>query len=281
MSLCLLFPTDFSESANHALEYALKMLEKAEGHLVFYHAYHLPTVDSTMDNLMLARMEEDARQTAYTQLLRYAQQSADRQQRRTGVDLSYTVDVSPGYATEGLPEAIYRHKVDYVVLGTKGATGLEKNLLGSNAADAVEKLSVPLLIVPEGGRYHALKRIVYATDGSTEDMEYIGALLEFARIFDSQIHFVHFDPKGDTQKLAQYQHKIAPLIEHLPTHFETVKGRMPEDDLLHYTEKIQADVVALFHRDRHFLARLFHRSVTKKMAFHSKIPVLSFKGRRE
>lgn len=278
----LLFPTDFSDTAHTALDFALKMIEKAGGELIFFHAYHLPALDNSMDAAMLERMEEDTRRQAYDRLLQYAQETAERYQQRTGSSLAYIVDVNPGYAIETLPEAVYRHQVQFVVMGTKGASGLEQTLLGSNAADAIEKVTAPLLIVPEGGRYHAIKRIVYAVDCSTEDVDHMQPLLQFARLFDGQIHFVHVHKEGDDKELNAYRQHIEPLLEGYKVHFEVLKGNSTEDAILQYGENKQADVLALFHRDRHFLSRLFHRSLTKKMAFHSKIPLLAFRDwRRE
>ena len=40
----LLFPTDFSETANNAFVYALKMAKSIDAEVIVLHVYDLPTV---------------------------------------------------------------------------------------------------------------------------------------------------------------------------------------------------------------------------------------------
>lgn len=54
--------------------------------------------------------------------------------------------------------------MNIICIGTKGATGLKKVLLGSNAAGIIENSCIPVLTIPEYGRYRGVKNRVYSRD---------------------------------------------------------------------------------------------------------------------
>ena len=68
-----------------------------------------------------------------------------------------------------LKKIIKVQKPDLMVMGTKGASGLKKILIGSNTVNVISKTKVPVLVIPEVARFkNFLKkgknRIVLATD---------------------------------------------------------------------------------------------------------------------
>jgi nucleotide-binding universal stress UspA family protein len=278
----IVFPTDFSATADTALDFAAKMIEKAgNGQLIFFHAYHLPTLDTGMESSMLERMEEEAREEAYRRLRESAQQKAERYRQATGWELNYAIEALPGFAIESMPDAVDKHSANFVVMGTRGAGGgLTQHLLGSNAADAIEKLHVPVLTVPELGRYHGIKRVVYATDCTAADRERLPQLVAFTNLFQAHLEVLYIGGDEAERRLAQYRDAVYDLLPSQGVEFlHRPADSSTEDALLKFLEEVQADVVALYHRDRNFLQGLFHKSLTKRLAFHSHIPVLSIPER--
>jgi nucleotide-binding universal stress UspA family protein len=56
--------------------------------------------------------------------------------------------------------------------------------------------------------------------------------------------------------------------------FHIFEGSYTEDDLLQYAIDDQADLIAVVKRDRGFWKNLFHKSMTKSLAFRTHIPLL-------
>jgi hypothetical protein len=50
-----------------------------------------------------------------------------------------------------------------------------------------------------------------------------------------------------------------------------------DEGIEHYVGVVKADLLTMFMNDPSFYQKLFNRSITRKMAFQSKIPLLAFR----
>ncbi len=75
-------------------------------------------------------------------------------------------------------------------MGTKGASGLRKYVLGSNTASVIEVSHVPVLAVPELGEFKSFKNVVYATDLRNVQKE-LKTLIPYLEEFNSTVHLLH------------------------------------------------------------------------------------------
>ena len=138
----ILVATDFSESAQQALELALQIAEKFGSELTLVHSWEAPNysfaaglylpvdVVAPIERAAVARLEE-----ATTQLK--ARFPAAKSLLRSGVPW------------EEVLGAAAQLKADLIVMGTHGRRGLERALLGSVAERVVRLSRVPVLTVHE------------------------------------------------------------------------------------------------------------------------------------
>ncbi|WP_273568521.1 universal stress protein [Maribacter halichondriae] len=68
------------------------------------------------------------------------------------------------YFVDAIKRESENKKIDLIVMGTKGATGLKKATVGSNTGDVITKIKQPLLAVPEDTVYEKPREIAFATD---------------------------------------------------------------------------------------------------------------------
>ena len=78
-------------------------------------------------------------------------------------------------------------------MGTRGASGLKKYILGSNTTSVIEVSPVPVLAVPEQGDFKNFKNVVYATDLKHVQKE-LKTLIPYLEKFDSTVHLLHITP---------------------------------------------------------------------------------------
>jgi len=137
----ILCPVDFSETSEHALRYAIDLATRLDASVLIVHAYQLPAY-ALPDGGILARPEFAVDLT--TQIQEFLDKLVERYSAH-GVVLRDRL-------VEGMPyveinRVAAEEKVDLVVMGTHGRTGVKHLLLGSVAERVVRTSSVPVLTV--------------------------------------------------------------------------------------------------------------------------------------
>ena len=139
-SQCLLVPIDFSECANQALEYAVNLAGKLEARVTLLHviqAVPLGGVDMgvTLPYTYLQDLEAEIMQSMEACLARV-----------TAAGLEGEIVVVHGVPFHEIVETAKAQKVDLIVMGTHGRTGLQHILLGSVAEKVVRLAPCPVLV---------------------------------------------------------------------------------------------------------------------------------------
>lgn len=138
----ILFPTDFSEPAEHAWPYALTFAQEfgAEVHMVHVIAPLPRVTEAYAVNLDPERMTQSMTAEANAFMDRQVEAAKSsglifRREVRVGVDFREIID----YAV--------KHDIDLIVMATHGRTGLAHVLLGSVAEKVVRKAPCPVLTI--------------------------------------------------------------------------------------------------------------------------------------
>lgn len=136
----ILVPTDFSEYANYALDYAIEFAHVLQARLTVLYVFHLSSLalgeapPAVLDDT-LATMETKAQQQT--------QMALARVQNRGLQGDSVIVE---GIPFEAIIETAHRRDVDLIVIGTHGRTGLTHILMGSVAEKVVRLAPCPVLV---------------------------------------------------------------------------------------------------------------------------------------
>jgi nucleotide-binding universal stress UspA family protein len=167
----ILFTTDFSPAAEAALPYALG-LAKQYGAKV--HGLHVrfPSTYPIVGPEALPAVIEAAQEQAECE-------AKEMHEMLAGVP--HDVTVVDGDLWPVLQDMVGQKKIDLLVMGTRGRTGVSRALLGSVAEETFRKSACPVLTVGPNvsrntERRLAMKEILFATDFSSESL----AALPFA-----------------------------------------------------------------------------------------------------
>lgn len=143
-----LVPIDFSENAEHALDYAIELASKVPARLTLLHVIHtmplgVTDMEASLPYSYLQEMEADVAQAMDTFL-----------QRVQAAKLQGEVTVVHGVPFQEIVEHAKAAHVDLIIMGTHGRTGLQHVLLGSVAEKVVRLAPCSVLVVrlsPSGG----------------------------------------------------------------------------------------------------------------------------------
>lgn len=277
----ILVPVDYSNDALNAALYAMEIALKTKSEIIFLHTYHVPIV-----------VTEAPAAESYELFIEHVQKEEEEKMTKfLNQILSFengkfkTIEVSTkvilGFAIEVIIEISENENVDLIVMGTRGASGIKKALIGSNTSDLIKKSKIPVLAVPSGANFKGLDKIVFACDYHlTENEKRLYVLTELALLFNSEV--LIFNVVDDREKLPSFDHALQGLkIENVlrgaehSYHFADKDNRPISEIIDDFVVNQKADMLVTIPKRMDFISSLFHKSLTKEMACHSKIPLLA------
>lgn len=264
----ILFPTDFSDVAQNAFDYAVRLAEALEASIDVMSIYHIPLNDAgQVLPDQIERMLDEKKQSVEKHLQEFV--SGHSREHISELIAHYGI-----FPYQEIVDVAKKENYSLVVMGTKGERNALEKMMGSVTTHTMMHAHCPVLAIPDGASFHQVSHIAYATDFEPSDEQAVEQLMEFAGKLGSAIHFVHIDTNAKTGKVEDYV-----MVENYPfpfTDFAVVGSRSVIDGLDEFVKERKINILALFIPNRRLWERLFHASFTKQMTFHAKVPLLVF-----
>src|SRR5690606_10882807 len=193
MSTKILIPTDFSKLSKVAVFYAIELAQKLKGELIVVNVVNteVPPMVRLGAHRLRAAFENSAEQEMILLIKKIEKKYKEHK-------INITHKILFGSSVNGTIERFATsNNIDLIVVGTKGATGLKKVFLGSNASSIINKSSIPVITIPGFSKFKDLKNIVYATN-LLDLKEEIEIIFPFSKLFEARIHVLHIkSPNSD------------------------------------------------------------------------------------
>ncbi|MEM7551596.1 MAG: universal stress protein [Bacteroidota bacterium] len=268
----ILFPTDFSERSLNALNQAIAFAERFNDKMIIFHSYSRPFI-------------KDASPSQTKSELLKLEQKIDEQfetiksQHPELQKLNYEFRKEIGVSTEMISRISKTEKIDLIIMATKGARGLGE-IWGTTSAKIVKLVDVPVLIVPDGSELMNMKKIGLACDYSEEvDYRKLAFLVEVAETqsLDIDVFSLNRDEKKMTSEELEHQTFVKKQLQSINTSFNFEFTHNIEDGVIDYCQSNKIGIMAIVPKSYTYIERLFHESLTERMAFRSPIPLLVLK----
>lgn len=270
----ILFPTDFSKAANNAFVYALQFANQFQAEIVVLHQYDLPTIHvgglpSTLKDVY-DTIELETFENFKSQIPALHQIAKEHQLDQ--VKISNVL--KHGDLIYAIQELIKEDTFDFIIMGTKGASGLKEMFLGSNAGAVISEVESVVVAVPEESAFNGLKKIVFTTRFREKDRLALQKVLKIANALGAQVHLVHVENLKNIVD-ASIVNQWKDDFEGLGVVFHQFQHENTYQTILNFIDSYEVDMVAMLHYKKGFFQELFQQSLTQKLSYHSKIPVLS------
>lgn len=267
----LLVPTDFSAAAKAAALYAAQLAVHINAKVILLSVIEMETSETVLSNWK--KLEQQMMDAA----VRDMQKLLKEVKAAVPGDLNITADMAVGIPkSEVIEEYSRKKKVNMIVMGTSGATGLKKILQGTNTARLIAISSRPVLAIPAKAAFSPPKKMVYATDMKNIKTE-IKTLTAIASLFHSEIMVLHCVPPGTPSRLDK---KLEPNLinqaEYGAISYHQVKTDSIDKAIGKFVDETKADVLVMFTHELGFYEKLLGKSITRTMAFQSRIPLLVY-----
>ncbi len=257
----ILVPVDFSDTSSNALLYAIQLFGASSLEVTVLHIYGARSTALLMKNIDHV-LEKDANRRM-DELL----ESVEKEYP----DVVFKRKLSKNYPVSAIAALADSGYYNYVVMGTKGASGLKEVFMGSVAGGVVSKTAAPVIVVPSDHTFKPLERIVLAvSDDPFSDPKTIDPLRKIAMMHQAGIKVLHIA----AEKTPQIE-KALNVIEDLNPSVDYAFGTGDTNkDLNDYLMTDFSGMLCLIRTKKGFMERLLNDSVTLKQTFNSPVPLL-------
>ena len=271
----ILFPTDFSKSAENAFLYALSLAGKINAEIILYHVYELPELGRS-----LKTTTKEVYELMEMETLESFKSSVKELRELAGKcgfeNIPLTHEMQEGEVISRVCKKAQNEKADYIVMGTQGATGLKEVFLGSIATGVIDESPIPVISVPEQANYtNPISTIAYLSNYKPEEMDAFKQVYDFASSLSASVMCVHYDGEEENENGDREKWK-AGLVEELKgVSYNVIVGENFEKALVAFSQEHKIDLLAVLPRKRNIFQRIFSKSVSKTIAHHLHVPLFS------
>lgn len=269
----IIAPTDFSTISLNAINYAADLACVLNANISLLHVCPIPMSysDVPIPDYDLAEMINEAE--SRIKLLK------EKIRSRTLNRILIKTEVRQGDIVQEINKYCVSINPYLVVMGKESLGSVERLLLGGKTLSAIEKLSWPLMIVPEGRKFSGICKIGLACDlKKVFETIPISEIKELLTTFKADFHVLHVsnDPSNtfNAQTVSESVVLRNMFLDLHPT-YHFLQGTNVERKIIEFATANDFDLLIVIPKKHNFINKLFKHSASKKLSLHTNVPVIS------
>ena len=269
----ILVPTDFSETASHALRYASGLAQTLGARLtVVYSDRFMPPIDYTAtvgawDESSFAQMKARAEE----QLQRDAETNIDP-------SVPYDTVVRVAAPLDGITDQARESGAGLIVMGTHGRSGLRRVIIGSVTEAVMRRAEVPVIAVPlRSATTPLITTIVCPVIYNAQCLDALTFATAIASV-DARFILIRSTPADDVIQAAD---DLAELRAWVPKaianrcELKMFGNEHVADKIEAFAKSVYADLIVAGEPDDRTAADALHGTFAERLVQHSDCPVLT------
>nr|WP_297785405.1 universal stress protein [uncultured Allomuricauda sp.] len=275
----IILPTDFSKNSWNAIAYALHVFKDVPCDFFILNSYQVGA--SGLSTKMAGA--NDTR--LYNLIKEQSERELDRELKKIksidkNPDHKFIIRSVAGTLVNAIGKTVYNEEIDYIIMGTKGSSGLKEVFMGSNTYKVIKEIDFcPVIAVPDDyqpdGKIDALL-LATGYEHLFENYE-LKPVLNFAEHFNAKLWITHVGSL-DNLTAEQKASKLALEKRLKSINYEFVEVEK-DASVNHTIQKVVSmdktiDMVVMINQDHSFFERLTREPVIKKVSFNTTVPFL-------
>lgn len=270
----ILVPTDFSKHAEYALRVAAQIARKNNSEIYLLHMLELPHQGN----------DAVSSGSAIPQIMLFKNLAINKLDNLIDSDfltgLTVLKIIQFEKAFDGIMEISKKNNIDFVVMGSHGASGYEEMFIGSNAEKVIRSSEVPVLVIKNKTDDFKTDNFVFASDFSDEIKKPFAKLVELATIFNSHLDLVMINTPNSFKTTAVAEKIMTDFLK--DTNFTNYSRHIYNDvnvekGILNYSSSVNADLIGMCTHGRTGFSHFFNGSISEDLVNHAVRPVITFK----
>jgi len=273
----ILLPTDFSDVAGYALDFAHKIATKIQAKIHVLKVISAPIdIDFDKEGNIIENKELDL--SSLYNRLEDNQMLIEHWTKNIQIDVENHVKIGNLY--DDILGFSKRLAVDLIIMGTSGTSGTKEFMVGSNTENIVRNANVPVLSIKTNLTNLNFQNILLVSDFAHPDKEHLSILKTIQETFNAKLHLLRIDKNLTKSKEKKYKERMQNFVqinalENVAYHFYEDKG--VEQGVLNFAEEFNMDMIVVGTHGRKGFAHLFFGSIAEDMVNHIQKPILTFK----
>jgi len=271
----ILLPTDFSKNAWNAISYAAELFKNEACTFYLLHTYtpiiyHTEFVmlnpnDIEISNIVRETAEKDMEETRKKLVETYP-----NNQHEVKNIVSFNMLINE------IKDQIEQLKIDYIVMGTKGATGATEILFGTNTIHVLNHIKCPLIAVSEKYEAKNPKNVLFPSDYYINfEAKHIQPIVDIVKPNHSNLNVLHVSHGYElSYKNLQNKSKLETLLQDTNFKCLDVNDDSLENAINKFIEEQHIDLLVLINNKKSFFENLFFTPLVNKMGLHLEIPLM-------
>jgi len=281
-----LFPFELENPVyREAYIHGIKFARRIKAELILLNVFQVE-VGNDITEEKYSRLKRDNWFKAYNEISRFNKYYLeDHANVETDLQIRFDYRFVHGFLLDEIKKIAMEEEVDLIVLPLSEKKDFNKRQMKIIRDNVFEKNRTSLLVIPHACNFRPIRNIVFATDLKKlfNYQNYIQDIVNYARLFDSSVHFIHVSTKEDAEdwEHSSTQKTIKQVVDRDQRHsFKSIHGKSIIDAVNQYVEESRADLLVVVKHQHPFLESIFHESVSKEISLASKIPVLVMREKR-
>lgn len=270
----ILVPTDFSKVSKNAIDYAVEIAQRMKAKLILFHVY-IPVVAADVA-VVLPSLDEMGKDCMVE--LKKIEKSLSLKHKGLQIECACKC----GFVVNEINQFAKEKEIDLIVMGMQGAGYLSEKLVGSNTTMLMRNSKRPVLAIDKHVKFRSIKKIALACDyEDIPNKSILNPLKELTRFFKSHVYILNVVPELEVVPSAQQAVsgiKLNRAMEDVNHSFHNTENENVIDGINDFVTEGKMDMVVMIPHKHSVLKTIFNEPNTKRMAFHSHVPLLALHG---
>ncbi|WP_179318957.1 universal stress protein [Winogradskyella helgolandensis] len=266
----ILLLTDFSKNATNAIAYAMQFFESKK--CTFYVMYVHKVGGYVSDDLLMSPKNSihdsitEKPKKKLNALIEKLKQDYKEQDYEFEFIIDYDVFI------DAINQAVNKLSIDFVVMGSNGASNVKEVIFGSNTINVIEKVKCKTLVVPSNYEFIPTKEFLVSLNKDCVLNSYLrDTIIDFIEDFNLKLHVLRVTSEKETYTIALDDKERLSLLE---SKYYLVQDVPVDYAVSSYLQTNTIDITAFIAQDKSLLKRLFSASPSKVLKSRMKLPLL-------
>ncbi|GAA3561550.1 universal stress protein [Snuella lapsa] len=273
----ILLPTDFSDNSWNAIKYALNFFENNECNFYLLHVNRLNNIITEEDDYI---QTPEVIEAIYT---KPAKNKLRNILKRISLECSsnksykFYAQTDHDFFIDSIRKHVDENRIDLIVMGTKGASGLPKIIAGSNTGDVITKVRCTTLVVPENATFTRPKEVAFPTDFHLfYHIDTLQPVLDILERYKATLRIVHVSKRHSELNSDQENTKelLKDYFSYYDFSFHFLTNKKIEDAIQCFVESRGVNMVVMVAKNLNYFQQILFHSNVENISYHTDIPFL-------
>ena len=280
----ILVPYDFSKEANFAFEFATELAKRTKNKLELLHVIELPSPQSFSTIGEVGAFSNESSQIFMIELIeKRKKQLAALEEEFKDAGFKFETKMVFGNPFAGISKEIVDAKADIVIMGSKGSSGMEEVLVGSNTEKVVRHASCPVITVKGPIFVDSIQKVIFASDFNNVPSEVIDRLKAAINTINAKLHLVKINTPSMFESTRTSMEKMKTFVEDFEVEaasMQVYNSTSEEEGILEFADDINADMIAMATHGRTGFLHLLSGSIAEDVVNAAQRPVWTMKSKK-